>query len=122
MSKKLMTLEELSQYLHLSEDKIIELVDQGVITAYRIGGELLRFRREHVDAVRREIDSRTREADKASFKEEVPAKARQKLVSKNDTGLRDSFNDKVADFFYFYDFYIVSSGLIVVLLAIIFLT
>ena len=64
MPEKLLTLKELSEYLGIKEKKVAALVDEGVITAYKIGGELLRFRRDQVDAVRSEIDPRVEDSDK----------------------------------------------------------
>jgi excisionase family DNA binding protein len=118
MSDKLLTLEELSAYLKISETKVNELVKDGVISAYKIGGEMLRFRIEQIDAIREEIDSMVKETDKINISE-----ARQRV---KDRFLRPggrvnaTFFESVADFFYFNDFYIFSALLIVVLLGFIF--
>ena len=120
MPEKLLTLRELSEYLGVTEEKVNELVKAGVISAYRLGGELLRFRRDQIDAIRSEIDARVTETDRldtsgtrASFKERLQA------LRSNNSG---SFKERLEDFFYFNDFYIVSSVLIAVLLIAIFRT
>ena len=67
MPEKMLTLQELAEYLQVSEEKIISLVDEGVIIAYKIAGELLRFRRDQIEAIRTEIESRVSEADRSAF-------------------------------------------------------
>lgn len=118
MPEKLLTLRELSEYLGISEEKITDLVDKKVIFAYRIGGELLRFRKEQIEAIRSEIDSRVNEADRISGGE-APKKGKEKLETLGAGKADSTFRDKIADFFYFSDFYILSGVLIISLLAII---
>jgi excisionase family DNA binding protein len=118
MPEKLLTLEELSLYLGVSEDKIKELVDINVIFAYKIGGEYLRFRRSQIDAIATEINSRVEEKDRI-----VMSAARASVRERHrghQSSRSDSFADKIKDFFYFYDFYFVTSGIIVALLIVIF--
>ena len=111
----MLTLRELSEYLEISEEKIISLVDERVITAYKIGGELLRFRREQIDAIRSEIDSRVKDKDRIVVSEaRKSAKERVKGAADEET-----FNDRLSDFLYFNDFYIISGVLILILLLII---
>ena len=118
MPEKLLTLQELSSYLGISEDKIVSLVEEGAISAYKVGGEFLRFRKDQIDAICAEISSRTSESDR--IPQEV---SRQSVNVRHETGAmieKASFADNVSDFFHFYDFYIVSAFLIVVLVAAIF--
>ncbi|MFQ5953035.1 MAG: helix-turn-helix domain-containing protein [Candidatus Omnitrophota bacterium] len=118
MPEKLLTLEELSDYLGIKKDKISSLAEEGVISAYKIGGELLRFRREQIDAIRSEIESRITDDDRI-----VVSEAREKIratFSVSGEQTRSTFSDKIADLFYFCDFYILSAILIVALLVVIF--
>jgi excisionase family DNA binding protein len=118
MPEKLLTLRELSEYLGIKEEKIASLVEEGVISAYKIGGELLRFRRGQIEATRSEIESRVTDKDRIGVSE-----ARERVrVRFNPAAAYDqsSLKDKVADFFYFSDFYIISAILIVGLLVVIF--
>ncbi|MCK4852531.1 MAG: excisionase family DNA-binding protein [Candidatus Omnitrophica bacterium] len=118
MPTKLLTLQELSSYLGISEERIVSLVDEGVLSAYRLGGEFLRFRKEQVDAVHSEIKSRIKDTDRVSVSEaRAKVQERHRMVF-DQRG--DSIRDRVADFFYFYDFYIISALLIGALLVIIF--
>jgi excisionase family DNA binding protein len=117
MPEKLLTVVELAEYLGVKEEKVQQLVDCKAISAYKIGGELLRFRKEQIDAMRAEIDSRITEEDRV-----VVSEAR-KMVKERHQGAGaagNSFPDKIADFLYFNDFYIVSAVLVVILLVVIF--
>ncbi|MGB2630753.1 MAG: helix-turn-helix domain-containing protein [Candidatus Omnitrophota bacterium] len=118
MPEKLLTLKELSDYLEIKEDVVSSLVEDGVISAYKIGGELLRFRREQIDAIRSEIESRVTGADRIGPGEAGKvAKPEPVLAAEQD---HSAAGDRVADFFYFNDFYIISAILIIALLMIIF--
>ena len=118
MPEKLLTVQELAGYLEIAESKVIELVDKKVISGYRIGGELLRFRKDQIDAIRREIDSYIVAADRTH--DRAPEERKEKLSVYSKTGVSDSFPDRVSDFFYFNDFYIVSIFTIAALLFLIF--
>lgn len=119
MSKKLMTAQELSDYLSLKEDQISVLVEEGVIPAYKIAGELLRFQKDQIDAIRSEIEIRIRNGKKNV---NVKTSVRNKVQPNASGGEMEanSFKDSISDFFYFNDFYIVSAVLIVLLLLVIF--
>ena len=119
MPGKLMTLEELAEYLQVKEEKIIDLVNEGVILAYKIGGELLRFRKEQIDAIRSEINSRIVDSDRMTVAKSH-RETKEKLEARTYNRIADTVEDKIADFFHFNDFYIVSAALIAVLLIIIF--
>jgi len=120
MSKKLLTLRELSDYLGLSEEVIISLVEERVTSAYKIGGELLRFRKEQIDATRSAIESRLKEEGGV---EEQPVEQKsntERLKEIRDNMKGDSFIERLLDFFYFYDFYIVAGVVLLLLVKIIF--
>ncbi|HPN73095.1 MAG TPA: helix-turn-helix domain-containing protein [Candidatus Omnitrophota bacterium] len=118
MPEKLMTLRELSEYLRVPEDRLTRLVEDRVIPAYRIGGELLRFRKEQIDAMRREIDARVDD----SPRQKIPAaqspgkKSGRPVIERGN-----NFFESVSDFFYFNDFYILSAAIAGILLAVIFM-
>jgi len=123
VSKKLMTLPELADYLGLDADRVIALVDKGVIPAYKIAGELLRFQKDQIDAIRSEIDVRMKGKSILPEKERtVPIVKRATLKPKRLVGQveNNTFVDAVADFFYFNDFYIFSAIFVVLLLVVIF--
>ena len=119
MPEKLLTLQELSEHLQISEEKIITLVNKRVISAYRIGGELLRFRKEQIEAIRAEIDARTSEADRITISE-ARKKMKERMGGGGDSPGYSGFRDRLADFLYFNDFYILSGAIIAGLLVVIF--
>jgi len=130
MSEKLLSIKEVADHLKISEEEVKRLVDMGEIPAYKIGGTFLRFRKEHIDAIKDEI-----EAVEWMFPEnaapvldehgkpthhltelEMEIKAREPAVRQYDY----SPVERVKDFIYFYDFYILSIIVISVLLFLIF--
>lgn len=118
MPEKLLTLRELSSYLGISEEKITLLVEEGVISAYKIGGEFLRFRREQIEAIYSEINSRINDSDRIPVSEaRAKVQERHKMILDRS---RSPNGDRFADFLYFHDFYIISGLLIIALLFVIF--
>jgi len=103
MSEKLLNLKEVTRYLDLSEKDIRTLVDRGEIPAYRLGGTLLRFRKDQIDVVK------ARGIPKVGKQEE-------EVLTTRVYGRMERFRD----FLYFNDFYIISAIIIVILLITIF--
>jgi len=97
--EKLLTVREVASYLGVSEKEVMDLAEQGRIPAYKVGGVYLRFKKDQVDGMRRSIKS---ELHKAEVTHKYSAK------------------DKVSDFFYFNDFYILCILIIGAMLFIIF--
>lgn len=98
MAEKLLTIREVAYTLSLSEKEVIDLSEKGKIPAYKVGGLYLRFQKDQIDQYKVKVDSA---AHKISIK---PA---------------FTFSERLKDFFYFYDFYLLSGILIAMLLAII---
>ena len=94
--EKLLTVREVSHLLNLTEKAVMDLAESGAVPAYKVGGVYLRFKRAQVEEYRR----KTREHSKVHPE--------------------FSFKDRIVDFFYFYDFYIFSALLIIIMLYIIF--
>lgn len=95
--EKLLTIRDVSSILGISEKEVIDLAESGKIPAYKIGGVYLRFKREQIEAFRKKIN---------------PA------VHKSES--KGSFKDRLSDFLYFNDFYILSILIILFILFIIF--
>ena len=132
MPEKLLSLNEVADYLKVSEEEVKRLVDAGEIPAYRIGDTFLRFRKEQIDAIKTEIseieekeprhsgpapDHKGRDAHPYTQMERE-IKRREPLTRQYDYTIAE----RVRDFFYFNDFYIISFALIVFLLYLIFKT
>jgi len=113
MAEKFLNLKELSEYLHIGEREIRALVNERVIPAYRIGGSFLRFRKEQIDAIRDEIQRRM---PYISPMYKIKVDVGKKIASIEST---ESISDKLIDFAYYYDFYIVSALIIAFLLFLI---
>jgi len=93
MREKLLTTREVSHILGISEKDVIELTKTEKIPHFKIAGEFLRFSRDNIINLKKEI---------------------QKRFNIHNDGV--SLSERLRDFFYFNDFYIVSFLVIVVLL------
>ena len=130
MGEKLLTIGEVAAYLKIPEEEVKRLVDIGEIPAYRIGGSFLRFRKEQIDAIRTEIFDVEKE-EPERVKPHLDGRGRpthpytdlERSIKRNEPQVRQydySPGEKMRDFFYFNDFYILSFVVIAVLLYIIF--
>lgn len=130
MPEKLMTIRDVAEYLNISEDEVKRLVDDGEIMAYKIGGTFLRFRKEQIDAVKKEIDEV--EAKEPEHSKEVHDPEARKIhtyskleeeIKRKEPAVRQydyTVLERLRDFFYFNDFYIISFIIIGVLIYYIF--
>lgn len=109
-SEPLIGLQEAAALLELGEEDVKAFVAEGKIPAYNIGGKFLRFRKGQVEALR----SRLRMLKHQS----VPI---YHLTPPPESGPKHgySFFDRIRDFFYFNDFYILAFILIALLIAVI---
>lgn len=94
MAGKLITLREASDELGISEKELIDLAKQNKVPSYQLGGEFLRFRKEDLLRVKKEV---------------------KEILNVVDDKI--SVGEMIYDFFYFNDFYIVSFLLMAVLAA-----
>lgn len=130
MSEKLLSIKEVADHLKVSEEEVKRLVDIGEIPAYKIGGTFLMFRREQIAAIKNEIEE-VEEMNPGHAGPvldnlgkpthhltdlEVEIKAKEPAARQYDYTLVE----KVRDFVYFYDFYLLSFIVIGVLLSLIF--
>lgn len=99
--EKLLTVREVSILLNISEKEVMDLAQAGVIPAYKVGGVFLRFKKEQIHDYQRSAH---------------PSLAKSKVSVSKPASLQE----KISDFLYFYDFYILSGALILLLLIIIF--
>ncbi len=93
MTGKLLTIREVAHCLNVTEKEVIELAESGVIPAYKVGGVYLRFKKDQIDAVKDKI------------------KPDEDLVS-----IEGTVTERVRDFVYHNDFYILSLIIIFFLL------
>ncbi|MBL7130606.1 MAG: helix-turn-helix domain-containing protein [Candidatus Omnitrophica bacterium] len=93
MREKLLTIREAAQYLGITEKQVIDLSEKSIIPAYKVGGIYLRFKKEQLDAIKDKIQPTIRE-DYVEY----------------------PFQDRLSDFFYYNDFYILSLLIISILI------
>ena len=91
--EKLWTTAEAARYLGINEIDVEQLVRQGKLIGYRLGGQFLRFRPDQVKTVK----------DQLRFR---PNTGRLTVQT------RTSWLHRTRDFLYFYDFYLVSAALL----------
>jgi len=96
---KLLTVRDVSIILGVSEKEVVDLVESKRLEAYKVGGVYLRFKYEQVQKFRKSFKP---PSNKAIISQHYP------------------FKDKICDFLYFNDFYILSALIILLILAIIF--
>ena len=95
--ERLLTVRDVSLILGISEKEVVDLVESHKLVAYKVGGLYLRFKKEHIEEFRKSFKAsvnRTKPLEKYTVTPAVQAK--------------DGLKDRVSDFFYFNDFYILS--------------
>ncbi|MDP2922210.1 MAG: helix-turn-helix domain-containing protein [Candidatus Omnitrophota bacterium] len=93
MKEKLLTTREVSQILGLSEQDVVDLAKANLLPSFKVAGEFLRFRKEDILRVKETIKK----------KYNLPEKKHHSI-------------ERIKEFFYFNDFYVVSAAVIAVLL------
>ncbi len=96
--EKLWTMSEAAQHLGVTEVDVEQLVKEGRLTGYKLGGQFLRFKPEQVEALKGKIRFR------AGSKSAAPRPPASRW-------------SQVKEFVYFHDFYIVSATLLAVLVV-----
>ena len=99
MSSQYITVRETAQILAVSEKKVMDLIENGNLQAYKIADQFLRLKRNEV----------------------VNIRSTGQVVSENVAHGYTS-GERVRDFFYFNDFYLMALAVIAALLYIIFFT
>ena len=99
MSSQYITVRETAQILAVSEKKVMDLIESGKLQAYKIADQFLRLKRNEV----------------------LSMHSTGQVVSENVTHSYTS-SERVRDFFYFNDFYLIAIVVIGILLYIIFFT
>ena len=91
--EKLWTTAEVARFLGIGEPDVEQLVCEGRLSGYKLGGQFLRFRPDHVQKLKQTLQLSSIQA--------IPVIARQPSVYQ-----------QVLEFIYFYDFYLVSALLL----------
>ena len=93
--EKLWTTGEVATFLKIEETEVEQLVVQGRLTGYKLGGRFLRFRPDQVQALKGRVDH-----------------APGTLPPQHRWGM--PWLKSLREFLYFYDFYVVSATLLAV--------
>lgn len=88
---------ETAQLLGITEKKVMDLIEEGKLQAYRIANQFLRLRREEVLSLRNSGE-----------------------VEIENTEIPYTSSERLKDFFYYNDFYLISLAIILGLLYVIF--
>jgi len=115
MPEKLMTVKEAAEFLGIPRINIKQLVEKGDLPAYKIGGKFIRFRKEQVEAIRDEILARVDMPHPAASAKEFPVH-----TNGQEAMYAESPRDKLLDFVYFNDFYIIAGISVIAILVFIF--
>ncbi len=99
VEEKLLTVRDVSLILGISEKEVIDLAQSYKLPAYKVGGVYLRFKREQIEEFKKSL---------------------KPLEHKTNTSAKYSFQERLSDFFYLNDFYILSALIILLILLIIF--
>lgn len=97
--EKLWTTAEVARFLGISDGDVEQLVREGKLTGYKLGGQFLRFRPDQVEGLKSTL--RLRQTPRQSAAANV----------------HEPWPHQMMDFLYFYDFYVVSAGLLAVLVV-----
>lgn len=98
-SSQFISVRETAQILAVSEKSVMDLIEERKLQAYRIADKFLRLKKSEVLSLRN-----------------------QGSLNSNEQPLEYTSNEKIKDFIYFNDFYIVAALIILTLLYIIFYT
>ena len=91
--EKLWTTAEVAKHLAIGEDEVERLARVGKLTGYKLGGRFLRFRPDQVKSLKQTLQPRQK-------------------TSAPPVVEHVTWQERLKDFFYFYDFYILSAALL----------
>jgi excisionase family DNA binding protein len=97
--EKLLTVRDVSVMLGVFEKDVLDLAEKGEIPAYKIGGLYLRFKQEQVEQYK---------------------KTHQRMHLGSHAKEERALQDRFLDFFYFNDFYIIATLLIILLVFLVY--
>lgn len=117
----LLNLREAAYILGLTEEEVRHFVASGKIPAYKIGGEFLRFKRSQIEALRGRIKILKHQS--VPIEKIIPHEESADFTAegRSKAGAKDGYSlwDRIRDFLYFNDFYILAVVLIALLIFVI---
>ena len=114
----MLNLEDAATYLGQSPEEVKKLAERGDIESYNIGGAYLRFKKDHLAALKQKIDFEQKlQSRKPSIRS-----LKDSFSNRNNKAIYDNkphLVERIQDFWYFNNLYIISLGIIVALVIII---
>ena len=111
MHDKLLNIKEVAEYLGVSEDGIRELVAKGEMPAYKVGGLLLRFKKEQIEQYHKKTASGSTAESKgpvnriegrfAHLTGAQQAAVGRRIFRRQGESVPYSFLEKLEDFLYY---------------------
>lgn len=96
--EKLWTTAEVARFLGLNDIDVEQLVREGKLTGYKLGGQFVRFRPDQVEALKATMRFR-------------------RSVAAHSSGVEETWLQRSWEFVYFYDFYLVAAGFLALLVV-----
>ena len=116
----MLSLEEAANSLNLNPGELEILVKSGKIEAYKIAGVYLRFKRDDIFAFKDNLTQEDTKPGKKSVQKKPVRKLVRESMLDNELSLKNaSLLERIQDFWYFNNFYIVSLGIMLVLIRVI---
>ncbi|MFH1856421.1 MAG: helix-turn-helix domain-containing protein [Candidatus Omnitrophota bacterium] len=107
---KFLNLSEAAEFLGIDEEELRILAEEGKVPAYKVGGIFLRFKLDQLSGIKTVGDIHAQD----NSLNESPLGAEAFL--KED---ENSFFGKIADFWHFFDFYVITGLLIIFIIYVI---
>ncbi|MGH7198348.1 MAG: hypothetical protein ACREH5_06375 [Candidatus Omnitrophota bacterium] len=106
LKEQFLNVHESSELLEISEEELWSLVHEHKVPTHNIAGTFLRFKKSDIEHLK----------NKWRIERELFPKRERYFSHKNTVQKNADFVESVRDFWYFNDFYVVCSALVVVLL------
>lgn len=105
LKEQYLNVHEAAEFLDISEEELWKLVHEHQVPTHNIAGAFLRFRKEDIEQLKNKW-----RIQRELFPHE------EKYFSHNKTFKKPGLLDNIRDFWYFNDFYIICSILVIILL------
>ncbi len=110
MEEKLWTQSQVAEFLEVPEEEIKKMVEEEKIHTYKIGGVFIRFQKKEIEVLRDELKPNDKKKSLPDF------------LNTKGNECEYTPGEKLKDFIYFNDFYIISIIIILGLLTYILVT
>ncbi|MEA3328894.1 MAG: helix-turn-helix domain-containing protein [Candidatus Omnitrophota bacterium] len=114
----MLNLQEAASSLNLNPGELEILVKSGKIEAYKIAGVYLRFKQDDISAFKSTLVQRNTKPGQKLVQKKPMRKLTRESMLDNELSLKNaSLLEKIQDFWYFNNFYIISLGVMIFLIV-----